>query len=336
MIVHACAKINLTLDVFSKRADGYHGVASVMQAISLFDTLRIETAPEPGIRFTCDAPSAPDVPADATNLAVRAASAVLEARGLDTGLRLHLDKRIPSQAGLGGGSSDAAAVLRGVSRLIAPDLGASELRGLAAGLGSDVPFFLIGGTAVARGRGEMLTPLPDLPRFWLVVVKPEESVSTGWAYGALDAVPDRQSHRGTKRLEEALRQGDWGRTVAFQSNDFELPVFERYPALAWLHDELRMAGALTAHLCGSGAALYGVAEDEAAAHRIADLMRRKYAQVFMAHTLTRAETLESERAADVEPEAIIGTWVGEADTGNLRGDEERDANEARLQGEDRR
>jgi 4-diphosphocytidyl-2-C-methyl-D-erythritol kinase len=291
----ACAKINLTLDVFSKRPDGYHSIASVMQAIGLYDTLTLTRADSPGLQFTCAAPNAPDVPADDANLVVRAARAALQAaeaagNPVSHGLSIHLDKRIPSQAGLGGGSSDAAATLLAVNDLLALGLPPDTLRELAAGLGSDVSFFLLGGTATARGRGEQLTSLPDIEPFWLVVVKPPESVSTGWAYNELDSIPDRQSHRGTKRLEEALRQGDRERLIAFQGNDFELPVFNHYPKLAWLHDELRMAGALTAHLCGSGSALYGVAETEAAAERIAALLRKRYEQVFVAPTLTRAQS----------------------------------------------
>jgi 4-diphosphocytidyl-2-C-methyl-D-erythritol kinase len=292
----ACAKINLTLDVFSKRADGYHSIASVMQAIGLYDTLILEPTVQSGLRFTCSAPDAPDVPDDDTNLVVRAARAALSAAldagaAIPSGITIHLDKRIPSQAGLGGGSSDAVATLLAVNDLLAPALKPETLRDLAAELGSDVSFFLIGGTAAARGRGEKLTALPDIPQLWLVVVKPEESVSTGWAYNELDSIPDRQSHRGTQRLEEAIKQRDTGRLIAFQSNDFELPVFNHYPKLAWLHDELRMAGALTAHLCGSGSALYGVAENQAAAERVATLMRKRYAQVYVARTLTRAESL---------------------------------------------
>jgi 4-diphosphocytidyl-2-C-methyl-D-erythritol kinase len=292
----ACAKINLTLDVFSKRPDGYHGIASVMQAIGLYDTLTLERVAVPGVRFTCSAPAPPDVPADDTNLVVRAAKAALQSaatagKPLTDGIAIHLEKGIPSQAGLGGGSSDAAATLLAVNDLLALDLPTAVLRELAAGLGSDVSFFLIGGTATARGRGEQLTALPDIAPLWLVVVKPEESVSTGWAYNALDTIPDRQSHRGTKRLEEALRQDDRERLIAFQGNDFELPVFDHHPKLAWLHDELRMAGALTAHLCGSGSALYGVAETAPAAERIAALMRKRYDQVFVAPTLSRAQSL---------------------------------------------
>src|SRR5262249_21751824 len=160
------------------------------------------------------------------------------------------------QAGLGGGSSNAAAALLGVNALLGLNLEARTLYDLAASLGSDVPFFLTGGTAAARGRGASLTPLADAPTLLLVVVQPEENVSTAWDYGELDAISDRASHRATKRMEEALRAGDHGRLIAWQSNDFELPVFAHFPRLAWLHDELRMAGALTAHLCGSGSALY--------------------------------------------------------------------------------
>jgi 4-diphosphocytidyl-2-C-methyl-D-erythritol kinase len=295
LTVTAYAKINLTLDVFSKRADGYHSLASVMQAISLHDTLHLTRRPKPGIDFTCDAPEGADIPTDNGNLAVRAAQAALDAaaqqgRPAAQGVGLHLTKRIPAQAGLGGGSSDAAAALTGVNTLLGLDLDPKTLHDLATALGSDVPFFLTGGTAAVRGRGENLTPLPDLPTLWLVIVKPEENVSTGWAYNALDALPDRSSHRATKRMEEALRADDRERQIAWQSNDFELPVFTHFPRLAWLHDELLMAGVLTAHLCGSGSALYGVVPDALSAKRIASLLQTRYAQVFVARTLGRAES----------------------------------------------
>jgi 4-diphosphocytidyl-2-C-methyl-D-erythritol kinase len=293
--VRAFAKINLTLDVYSKRADGYHSMASVMQAISLHDTLNLTRREEPGIEFTCDAPAAAEIPADATNLVYRAAQSALaaaEAAGhtVEGGVAVHLVKRIPAQAGLGGGSSDAAATLRGLDALLGLDLPPAALHACAAALGSDVPFFLTGGTAVARGRGENLTALPDAPPYALVVVKPEECVSTGWAYSQLDAIPERASHRATGRLEQALRAEDRDRLLAFQSNDFEQPVFAHFPRLAWLHDELMMAGALTAHLCGSGAALYGIAPDAPTARRIAERLQGRYPFVSVARTLTRAES----------------------------------------------
>jgi 4-diphosphocytidyl-2-C-methyl-D-erythritol kinase len=293
--VCAFAKINLTLDVFSKRADGYHSMASVMQAISLHDTLTLTRREESGIGFTCDAPDDAQIPADATNLVYRAAEATLKAaetagHHIEGGVDLHLVKRVPAQAGLGGGSSDAASTLLGMNALLEFDLSHTILHACATVLGSDVPFFLLGGTAAARGRGENLKALPDAPPWHLVVVKPEESVSTAWAYNQLDAIPDRASHRATGRLEQALQKDDRDRLLAFQSNDFELPVFAHFPRLAWLHDELMMAGALTAHLCGSGAALYGIAPDAAAAQRVADRLRGRYPYVATARSLTRAES----------------------------------------------
>ena len=297
LLLNAYAKINLTLDVFSKRADGYHDIASVMQTISLSDTLRFTRTDAPGITFTCDTPDAPDVPTDATNLVVQAAQAVLDAAKeagttVAGGVAIHLVKRIPSQAGLGGGSSDAATALRGVNAVLDLKLENAQLKTLAAQLGSDVPFFLNGGTAAARGRGEKLTPLPDARGFALVIVKPDENVSTGWAYGELDAIPDRQSHRATKRMEEALRSDDHDRVIAFQSNDFELPIFQHHPKLAWLHDELMMAGCVTAHLCGSGSALYGVLAVQGADEtRIAGMLQKRYPRTYIAHTLDRFQSL---------------------------------------------
>lgn len=279
------AKINLTLDVFSKRADGYHGIASVMQQISFHDTLTFTRTDTEGITFTCDLPGDVPVPTDATNLVVRAAQAAFDTAGKPArGIAIHLEKRIPAQAGLGGGSSNAAIALVGTNTLLDLDLSPTLLHQCAASLGSDVPFFLSGGTAVARGRGEKMTSLPPAPRLSLVIVKPNENVSTGWAYGELDAIPNRTSHRATQRMEEALTEQDMGRVIAFQSNDFEQPVFAHFPRLAWLHDEMLMAGALTAHLCGSGSALYAVAANDADAQRIATLLRQRHPNVFTAHT----------------------------------------------------
>jgi 4-diphosphocytidyl-2-C-methyl-D-erythritol kinase len=216
--------------------------------------------------------------------------ATLEAAGrVNEGIALHLVKRIPAQAGLGGGSGNAAAAAVGVNALLELNLDEKTLHAIAASLGSDAPFFLTGGTATARGRGETLTPLPDAPPYWLVVAKPEIGVSTAWAYNALDADPERASHRATKRWEEALKAGDAGRMIAFQSNDFEAVVFPHLPEISWLHDELRMAGALTAHLCGSGSAVYGVVESEAQARRIAQLLDGRYPHLHIVRTLSRAE-----------------------------------------------
>ena len=288
--VLARAKINLTLDVFNKRADGYHSLASVVQSISLFDSLELLPSSGEDIHLSCDGEHAAGIPIDSTNLVVRAARALLDVAHCTSGLEIRLTKGIPSQAGLGGGSSDAAAALIGVTVMFGLDIGPKLLHDLAVKLGSDVPFFLSGGTAIMRGRGENISPIADVPPFWLVVVKPDVNVSTAWAYGALDSENDRSSNRATKPLENALKTGDFARMVSCQSNDFEQPVFQHYPKLAWLRDELQMAGTLTAHLCGSGSAIYGVARDERHAQKIASLLRGSYPHTYVARSLSRIES----------------------------------------------
>jgi len=288
LTIASYAKVNYTLDVLGRRADGYHNLASVMQAVSLSDTITLTRRAEPGVVVECDAPG---VPVDQTNLAYRAAEAALRAAGRVEGLHIRLVKRIPAQAGLGGGSSNAASALRGVNALLELGLSEARLSELAAGLGSDVPFFLVGGTAAARGRGEVLTPLPDGPALWFVIVKPEIDVSTAWAYGALGAIPDRVSARATRRMEEALRAGDVERIVARMTNDFEQVVFQEHLAIALLHDEFLMARARNARLCGSGAAVFGVTCDRAGAEEVARILRLKYPNVLVCRALTRAESL---------------------------------------------
>jgi 4-diphosphocytidyl-2-C-methyl-D-erythritol kinase len=287
--VQAFAKVNLTLDVFNRRSDGFHSIASVVQTISLHDSLVLTLRDEPGVSVSCEGPHEAGVPRDASNLAARAAQSLLDVARCDSGLHITIHKRIPSQAGLGGGSSDAAAALLGTAALFGLDIGPKLLHDLAAGLGSDVPFFLSGGTAVIRGRGDAVGPLQDAPPLWVVVVKPAESVSTGWAYGALDAMEERASARATKRMEEAVRSGDARAVAVGQSNDFEAVVFRHVPAIAWLRDELLMAGARAAHLCGSGSAVYGIVENEAEAERIAALFRSRYDHATAERTLSRVE-----------------------------------------------
>lgn len=291
----AHAKINLTLDVLSRRTDGYHSISTVLQSISLADQISVTLIETPGLQFVCESPEA-EVPLGVDNLAARAAAAVLDAAlpltGEPCGVRVELLKSIPAQAGLGGGSSDAAMALALTNCVLGSPLPKARLGELAADLGSDVPFFLVSGTAVARGRGESVTALPDLPTLWLVLVKPEEGVSTQWAYGALDAVPNRISHRASGRLEALTRSGDFDRLIPGLCNDFDAPVMEHRRDIAWLRDELEMAGALTAHLCGSGAAVYSVAESEEAAQRIATRFHGRYPFVAVAHTVSRQEALE--------------------------------------------
>ncbi len=294
LTIRSFAKINLTLDVFSVLPSGYHGMASVMQTISLCDTLDISLTPHIAINFNCEAPLSPDVPVGGDNLVVKAVSLLLNhatsvGKHVEYGLNLQLTKSVPSQAGLGGGSSNAAAALTGVNSLLQLGFSREELAVLAAELGSDVPFFLYGGTALAVGRGTDITPLPDIPTLWMVVVKPDVAVSTKWAYQQLDAIENRSSHRASARMQQAIATGDRDRILTIQCNDFEAPVLNHYKDLAWLAEEMRMAGARIVHLAGSGSALYGITDDQPAAISVTERLKRVYPHTWTARTLTRSE-----------------------------------------------
>ncbi|MCC6730340.1 MAG: 4-(cytidine 5'-diphospho)-2-C-methyl-D-erythritol kinase [Chthonomonadales bacterium] len=289
------AKVNYTLDVLSRRPDGYHSLASVMQTVSLCDELRLERAGTPGIVLECGAPG---VPTDETNLAWRAVDVALRAAGRREGVRILLRKRIPAQAGLGGGSSDAAAALAGVDALLDLQLGAERLRSLAAGLGSDVPYFLVGGTAAVRGRGEAVTALPDGPPLWFVIARQGVGVPTAWAYRALDERPGRISARATRHMEALVRDGDAARITARMTNDFEQVVMEEHPAVAALLDDIVMARARNARLCGSGSAVFGVALTESEAEEVARVVRLRYLDVWVCRAVAASEARQRARLAD--------------------------------------
>ena len=271
--VSAFAKINLTLDVGSRREDGYHDIRSVMQTIALHDTLTVtRTTEQPGIQLEVSGEEAAGVPADGSNLVHRAAVRLQKLaaargvlRGHETGVSIHLEKRIPSQAGLGGGSSDAAAMLGAINSLFALGLSRQRLETLGAALGADVPFFLTGGTALVEGLGERVTPLAPLAPEWpLVIVKPPVGILTAWAYHTLD----EQATRRPGQTTAAWLSGGRG-----MGNDFEW-VAMQVPEVASAWDFLQKAPERSPEvpplLCGSGAALFCRTLDRAAAERLAE------------------------------------------------------------------
>lgn len=269
--LRAHAKVNLSLDVLSRRPDGYHNLASVMQTISLHDTLVVEPCVGDRVDLCCEGI---ELPGGSGNLAWRAADALLREWPGRGGVRLRLDKRIPLEAGLGGGSSDAAAALRGVAAALGLPCSPEQLGMIAARLGSDVPFFLTGGTAVVRESGGSVEPLADAPQLWFVVVKPGCGVSTARAYADLDAIPGRISARGTRRMLAVLAEGDAWQVAQAITNDFESVVPETYPMVMAAMDDLGMARGRSVHLCGSGAAVFATCADEAEAQAVAGLVRR--------------------------------------------------------------
>lgn len=266
----APAKVNLGLHVLRRRPDGFHDVETVLLPIGWADEVRV--APADAFRFTCSDPS---LPTDERNLCVRAARALANWAGIEPHGALHLEKRVPHGAGLGGGSSDAAHTLRLLAEhwnlTPAPD----DLHALAAGLGSDVPFFLHDGPMLATGRGELLEPLDYAHPFVLTVVMPPVTVGTAEAYGLVQ--PD---DRDRADLVALVRSNDLERWRLELVNDFEVPILARHPEIGRAKRLLEEAGAGYAALSGSGAAVFGVFEREDEARAAAEEAERRGLRVW--------------------------------------------------------
>jgi len=255
----AFAKINWSLRVLGRRADGYHELETVMQTISLHDTITVTLANDAQISLSCDDRS---LPIDATNLVSRAATALQARYSVRTGATIRLRKRTPMQAGLGGGSADAAITLLALSRLW--DTGAShtELIEIAAALGADVPFFLFGGVARATGTGATVTALPDEPEESILVLKPNAGISTARAYESLKA-PSLTSSASDTILSSSPGNHFRDRTPGqWMSNDLEPVVSGLEPEIARAKSALMMAGATSATLSGSGSAVFGIFDNQ--------------------------------------------------------------------------
>ncbi len=252
----AYAKINLTLQVLRKRADGYHEIASVLQSISLSDTLTVSPASD----LSLSAPGL-DCPVE-DNLALKAARLLQETTGCTLGADIRLQKRIPSAAGLGGGSSDAATTLLALNELWGLGLERASLLILAAGLGSDVPFFLYGGTVLAQGRGERLTPLPSFGGLWVVLASPPLAIphKTRSLYAALSP-NDFADGQATWQMVADLRAGR-GLDHSLLVNAFERAAFALYPSIAHCRQALLVAGAPFVRLSGSGPTVYTLVKEE--------------------------------------------------------------------------
>lgn len=284
LTVRAHAKVNLDLRVLGVRADGYHELRTVFQSIELHDTLVCSDKPGP---FTLKCRN-PIVPLDASNLVWKAAAALWTALGRSGEIRdavVQIDKKIPVEAGLGGGSSNAAAALIALGRLWggAP---VTLLREVGATIGADVPFFLSGGTALGLGRGEEIYPLVDLPPHYVVIVRPPFGVSTAEAYGWYDE--DRAAGLRENREFQTLPV-PWPSRAAQMVNDLEPPVMRRHQEIGGLKTQLREAGATAAAMSGSGSAVFGLFRSRLAAERAVKPLSRNGARALVTRTLTRAE-----------------------------------------------
>lgn len=274
----APAKVNLILRVLDRRPDGFHNLWSLMQTVGVEDELRLDcrvaSASSSTVRLVCDDPT---LPTDGRNLVRRAADLVLkraESQGLaPQTLDIHLTKRIPMGGGLGGGSSDAAATILGLNRLLDLKWSVGEMAKLGEALGSDVPFFLFAPSARVRGRGEDVVPLTLTGTRWVVLVNPGFPIETRWAYQRL-----AETRREARPLSAALvklmgrDRLAWSDVVPLMENDFEGALAPTHPALAAIKTELLAAGAEGALLSGSGATVFGIFHEEAAAVRARDVV----------------------------------------------------------------
>jgi 4-diphosphocytidyl-2-C-methyl-D-erythritol kinase len=270
-------KVNLLLNILGRRDDGFHEVETVLQPVALFDELTLETAGGE-LALTC---SDPTLPVDAGNLVVRAAQAFLAASGVQAGLRIHLEKRVPRAAGLGGGSANAATTLRGLNQLFGAPLGAARLQALAAQLGSDVPFFLQDRPALATGRGEHIQPLEPFPALrgvWVLLIHPGFGIATAWAYRELSKFPSalRGQPGRAAALVKTLRQGDLPAAAAQFYNALEAPAFHKYPVLELWQEFLAAHGARASRMSGSGSTVFALVPGETAGAELRDRFQRQF------------------------------------------------------------
>jgi len=292
--VRSFAKINLALAVTGRRPDGYHNIETVFQTIDLSDELELRNSAE--ISLSCE--GLPDV-SEKDNIVWKAAFALAERTGERRGAAITLRKKIPSGAGLGGGSGNAAATLLGLRRLWNADIPDSDINAIAATLGSDVPFFLMGGAALGKGRGDILSGLPDFQPQHIVVIFPGISVSTASAYRALNlGLTSRDSGHKIQSFLCLAKNGSLWQAGMF--NDFETAILPSHPEIAEAKSFLEKRGSISTLLSGSGSSVFGFFLSEESARAAAVSVNRASWRAFPARTLTRGEYFHRM----FEPEAI--------------------------------
>ena len=275
----AFAKLNLTLDVLGKREDGYHDLKSVMQTISIRDDIEIDVGTGRPWCLKCDKDG---IPTDERNLAWKAAKIYLDTIKQDPeGLEIRITKRIPSEAGLGGGSADAAAVLRALNRHYGEPLSILALAELGAQVGSDVPFCTLCGTAMVEGRGERLRKLPDMPECVFVVCKPDFSSSTPELYKKLDESVIAK-HPDNQAMESALLAGDLGKVAENVWNVFDPVVTAEHLELNYIKSIFNSYGSIAQQMTGSGSAVFGIMPNFEYAAVVCNMLKDNYPQVFIA------------------------------------------------------
>jgi 4-diphosphocytidyl-2-C-methyl-D-erythritol kinase len=272
-------KVNLLLNILGKRADGFHELETVMQPVNFYDELAFERSGG-GVQLSC---SEKNLPTDSKNLVHRAATTFLSAAKISGGVKIHLEKKIPLAAGLGGGSGNAATTLLALNELFDQPLSGARLNELAAALGSDIPFFLQSQPALATGRGEKIQPLEPFPALdgkAFLLIHPGFGISTPWAYqnlarfpAALNGKPGR-----AKELISKLQSNDWPAVADGFYNSLEAPALDKFPVLALFQEFLRENGALAALMSGSGSTTFAIVENVAAGESLVEKFKSQFGQ----------------------------------------------------------
>lgn len=277
-VERSSAKLNLSLDVLARRADGYHDLRMVMCSVALHDTVSVRLRND-GLSFAGS--NLPWLPRDSRNLAVKAADAFFQALGeKNPGVEISMEKRVPVGAGMAGGSANAAAVLRALNTLTGAGFDAGKLREIGLAVGSDVPYCVSGGMALAEGRGERLTPIADMPPCHVVICKPAFSVSTAELFHRLDGKTIR-THPDTAGLISALEAGDLPGVAVRMFNVFEEVLPHNPSHIRFIRSSLLDAGALGAMMTGTGSAVFGIFDDESAARSAFDCLAKTYRDCFL-------------------------------------------------------
>lgn len=287
--INAHAKINLTLDVLNPEPNGYHRIMSVMQTIALHDTITLKIGASPGIVLECDHPN---LPTDRRNLVYKAAEAFFRAIDEDPKVKITIHKQIPMQAGLGGGSSDAASVLMGLNNISGRPLEINDLMKIGAHIGSDVPYFIIGGTALVSQFGENVEGLLNIPNMDIVIVKPHFGISTGWAYKHLDEMRSELEIRPPEQPKSCIaashiRSKEWTSIPQCLHNDLELPSMEAHPEIRDIKSAFIGSGAVASLMCGSGSAVFGIYNKGTYARNSVPALS-SYGDVYITRTVPRS------------------------------------------------
>lgn len=265
----AMAKINLGLDVVRRREDGYHEVRMIMQTVNLYDKLVITVSEEPGIRLTTNLGF---LPVNEDNLIYKAARLLMDEYDIKKGVDIQLQKFIPVAAGMAGGSTDAAATLIGMNRLFRLNLSRQQLMDYGVKLGADVPYCIVGGTALSEGIGEILTPLPDVPKGYVLVAKPGINVSTRFVYTNLK-LNEETEHPDIDAQIEAIKEQDFRKMAGLMGNVLETVTIPAHPIIQEIKDFMMREGAVNAMMSGSGPTVFGLFEDKQLAEKTCEKLR---------------------------------------------------------------